>query len=92
MRSLGSRPSDRALRELLALQASDWAFLHSRAMAGDYPRERADRHLSELRRALGSGAGSDGEQTLRNLAPVLEGWRGEPDGARRARRRAHSHF
>ena len=23
----GARPSDRALRELLALQASDWAFL-----------------------------------------------------------------
>jgi 1,4-alpha-glucan branching enzyme len=73
----GSRPNDRALRELLALQASDWAFLHSRAWAGDYPRERAQGHLRELRRALASGgSGTEGEQALHGLAPVLDGWEG----------------
>ncbi len=75
--ALGSRPNDRALRELLALQASDWAFLHSRDLAGDYPRERAEAHLRELRRALASGRpGPDADQALRNLAPVIEGWEG----------------
>ena len=37
-----TRPArGRALRELLALQSSDWAFLAARGTAGDYPRERA---------------------------------------------------
>ena len=31
---------ERAARELLALQASDWAFMVTRELAGDYPRER----------------------------------------------------
>ena len=30
----------RAARELLALQSSDWAFMETRALAGDYPRTR----------------------------------------------------
>jgi len=34
------RSPERALRELLALQSSDWAFLHTRATAGDYPLQR----------------------------------------------------
>ena len=74
----GSRPSDRALRELLALQASDWAFLHAREMAGDYPRERANGHLDELRRALAPqpGGADQDERPSRNLAPVLAGWEG----------------
>lgn len=41
-----------ALRELLALQSSDWAFLASNATAGDYPRERAAGHLAAFRAAL----------------------------------------
>jgi 1,4-alpha-glucan branching enzyme len=73
----GSRPPDRVLRELLALQASDWAFLHSRGLAGDYPRQRADGHMAELRRALGAPTtNAVGQQELRNLAPVLAGWEG----------------
>jgi 1,4-alpha-glucan branching enzyme len=67
------RPADRALRELLALQSSDWAFLETRAIAGDYPRERADAHHAALQRAMDSGAPDD-EPTLRWLAPDLTGW------------------
>jgi 1,4-alpha-glucan branching enzyme len=44
-------------RRLLALQASDWAFLISNGAAGDYPRRRFEAHL----------AGDD----LRSLAPHL---------------------
>ena len=69
------RPSDRAARELLALQSSDWAFMASRRLAGDYPRERARAHAEALTRAL-NGRGADVEPALRNLAPVLEGWMG----------------
>lgn len=71
------QPGQRALRELLALQASDWAFLTWRQLAGDYPRERARGHEEALERAL-AGAGEAGmsEPQLRNLAPDLVGWRG----------------
>jgi 1,4-alpha-glucan branching enzyme len=62
-------PSSRALRELLALQSSDWAFLAHRGWAGDYPRQRASGHAAQLARAL---TGETGEQHLRNLAPFLE--------------------
>ena len=34
----------RAARELLALQSSDWAFMETRALAGDYPRTRVRDH------------------------------------------------
>jgi 1,4-alpha-glucan branching enzyme len=66
------RPSERALRELLALQASDWAFLVSRGGAGDYPVQRLAGHAGALAAALTDGGG--GEPALRNLAPVLAGW------------------
>jgi 1,4-alpha-glucan branching enzyme len=45
-----------AVRELLGIQASDWAFLMTRSMAGDYPLERAAGHADCLRRALGGEA------------------------------------
>jgi 1,4-alpha-glucan branching enzyme len=60
------RASDRALRELLALQSSDWAFLVAAGTAGDYPRERAAGHLAALDEAL---ADPSMDPTLRNLAP-----------------------
>jgi 1,4-alpha-glucan branching enzyme len=66
-----ARPPDRAVRELLALQASDWAFLVSRGGAGDYPLERLAGHVEALDAALGGGPA---EPELRNLAPVLAGW------------------
>jgi 1,4-alpha-glucan branching enzyme len=68
----GDRIGERALRELLALQSSDWAFLAARRLAGDYPDERARGHLAELHRALEAGAGLEPE--LRGLAPDLTGW------------------
>jgi 1,4-alpha-glucan branching enzyme len=70
----GGRPSDRALRELLALQSSDWAFLMTNALAGEYPRERAAGHAVALRHALAGDGGLDAR--LRNLAPDLVGWEG----------------
>jgi 1,4-alpha-glucan branching enzyme len=72
--ALGRRPGERALRELLALQASDWAFLASRGTAGDYPRERALGHAEAFERALRERDGAD--PALRNLAPELAGWLG----------------
>ena len=64
----GPRVGDRAVRELLALQSSDWAFLASAGTAGDYPRERFLGHAREFRAAL---ADPGAEPALRNLAPRL---------------------
>jgi 1,4-alpha-glucan branching enzyme len=66
----GGHPSPRALRELMALQASDWAFGVTRETAGPYSRERADGHAAELERALADPAGIGA--ALRNLAPSLD--------------------
>jgi 1,4-alpha-glucan branching enzyme len=68
------RPPDRALRELLALQASDWAFMTTRDMAGEYPRERARGHAQALATVLADARALD--RQLRNLAPELVGWTG----------------
>ena len=64
-----AKPSPRALRELLALQSSDWAFLAHRDWAGDYPRQRASGHAAQLARAL---RGETEQAHIRNLAPYLE--------------------
>jgi 1,4-alpha-glucan branching enzyme len=56
-----------AARELLALQASDWPFLLSRDLAGDYPRERFAGHLDRLEERLRGRGGDDA--ALRNIAP-----------------------
>jgi 1,4-alpha-glucan branching enzyme len=65
---------ERALRELLALQASDWAFLHHRDLSGAYPEERAAGHAAALSSALADDPAAAGQ--LRGLAPWLEGWSG----------------
>jgi 1,4-alpha-glucan branching enzyme len=69
-----SEALERAARELLALQASDWAFLSTRQLAADYPlgrvREHASAHAAALE-ALRDG-GALPEPGLRNLAPHLE--------------------
>jgi 1,4-alpha-glucan branching enzyme len=57
--------SERALRELLALQSSDWAFMTARRLAGDYPEHRSRRHRELMVRAL------DGDDSLSGLAPDL---------------------
>ena len=60
---------ERAARELLALQSSDWAFMTTHEMAGDYPGQRVRGHLTALEAAL---RGSEREPGLRNLAPRLD--------------------
>jgi 1,4-alpha-glucan branching enzyme len=61
--------AERAARELLALQASDWAFLDRRKQAGDYAYQRASEHGARLLEAIHSAAPPDSQ--LRNLAPDL---------------------
>jgi 1,4-alpha-glucan branching enzyme len=66
------RPPERALRELLALQSSDWAFLHDRELAGEYPEERAAGHAAWIDAVL---AHDGADPALRSLTPWLDGWR-----------------
>ena len=61
--------AERAVRELLALQASDWAFLDGRKQAGDYPWRRTTDHATALLEAIDCAAPTD--PRLRNLAPDL---------------------
>ncbi len=63
----GARIDGRAVRELLALQSSDWAFLVARDLAEPYGRERAAGHRANLDAAL-AAPGALGP-TLHNLAP-----------------------
>jgi 1,4-alpha-glucan branching enzyme len=63
----GEQADGVAVRELLALQASDWPFMVSRELAGPYPRERFEAHRQALARALERGPG-DELARLRNLA------------------------
>jgi 1,4-alpha-glucan branching enzyme len=63
----GPRAGDAAVRELLALQSSDWAFMISRGLAVPYARERFEHHREALVRALAEGADA-GTGALRNLA------------------------
>jgi 1,4-alpha-glucan branching enzyme len=63
----GHDAGEAAVRELLALQASDWAFMVSRDLAVPYARQRFAGHGAALERALGEGPGASGDR-LRNLA------------------------
>ena len=68
---LGRSPRlERAARELLALQSSDWAFQATHDQAGLYPLERVERHAAELHAALDDAA--EPEPRLRNLQPQLD--------------------
>jgi len=66
--SAGGAAPDRALRELLAIQSSDWAFLQARGLAGDYPAQRLAAHRAALDAALGNDGDGDGD-AVRHLAP-----------------------
>lgn len=57
-----------ALRELMAMQSSDWAFMVSRQQALDYARERFAAHSTAFDQAL-AGDTDAGRRRLRNLAP-----------------------
>ena len=65
---------ERAARELMALQSSDWAFQVTHELAGDYPHRRVEEHARELDAALEAVKDSAPvpEATLRNLAPELD--------------------
>jgi 1,4-alpha-glucan branching enzyme len=61
--------AQRAARELLAVQASDWAFLDNRGEAGDYAYQRAVTHAAATLEAIDSNAST--APLMRALAPDL---------------------
>jgi 1,4-alpha-glucan branching enzyme len=65
---------ERAARELLAMQASDWAFMVTRDLAADYPEERMRLHADSLDAALAALTDSAAAPApaLRGLAPHLD--------------------
>jgi 1,4-alpha-glucan branching enzyme len=73
--------AERAARELLALQSSDWAFMSTRSLAADYPERRVAAHTQAFERALASVREdmrdsrdmreANGDPRLRGLAPGL---------------------
>jgi 1,4-alpha-glucan branching enzyme len=63
----GARSGAAAIRELLALQASDWPFMVSREISVPYATERFDGHREALECALAEGPDAS-TQRLRNLA------------------------
>jgi len=67
---------ERAARELLALQASDWAFQVTGDLAADYPRQRVRAHAAAHDAAISALADSAAlpspDPALRNLAPHLD--------------------
>ena len=63
--------AERAARELLAVQSSDWAFLDGRGEAGDYAFERAVDHAALAFEAIDSAGAASVEPKLRSLAPDL---------------------
>ncbi|HEX6780753.1 MAG TPA: 1,4-alpha-glucan branching protein domain-containing protein [Solirubrobacterales bacterium] len=60
---------ERAARELLAAQASDWAFLDQRKQAGDYAYQRATDHSRAMLEAIDCDRPTD--PRMRSLAPDL---------------------
>jgi len=65
---------ERAARELLAMQASDWAFMVTRDLAADYPAQRMSLHGAALDAALAALTDSAAapEPSVRGLAPHLD--------------------
>ncbi|MFT3863524.1 MAG: DUF1957 domain-containing protein [Solirubrobacterales bacterium] len=61
--------AERAARELLGAQASDWAFLDRRGQAGDYAWQRATDHAEALYEAIGCDRVTD--PRMRSLAPDM---------------------
>jgi 1,4-alpha-glucan branching enzyme len=61
--SRGASLRHEAVRELAALQSSDWAFMTTRDLASDYPADRVAGHRQALEEAL------DGSPIAHNIAP-----------------------
>ena len=70
--SSSAPPSDEAVRELIALQASDWPFMVSRGIAVPYARARFAGHLGSFEHAL-AGEREGVRTGLRNLAVDARG-------------------
>ncbi len=66
----GPRAGRVAMRELLALQSSDWAFMLARGLAAPYASERLALHQGALARALADPEAVD-PSSIRNLAGRL---------------------
>jgi 1,4-alpha-glucan branching enzyme len=66
---LRGAPLERATREMLAAQASDWAFLDQRKQAGDYAYQRATDHARAMLEAIDCDRPTD--PRMRSLAPDL---------------------
>jgi 1,4-alpha-glucan branching enzyme len=66
---LGREAALLASRELLAAQASDWAFLDKRGQAGDYAYQRATDHARAMLEAIDCDGVTDSR--MRSLAPDL---------------------
>ena len=66
---LSEAAAQRAARELLAVQSSDWAFLDGRREAGDYAFTRAVGHAEAMLEAINSPGPPD--PRMRSLAPDL---------------------
>ncbi|MGN6254311.1 MAG: 1,4-alpha-glucan branching protein domain-containing protein, partial [Solirubrobacterales bacterium] len=67
---LRGAPVERAARELLAAQASDWAFLDQRGQAGDYAYRRATDHSQAMLEAIDCDRATP-DPRMRSLAPDL---------------------
>ena len=65
---------ERAARELLAIQSSDWSFMVTRDLAADYPAKRVRAHAASLDAALAALADSAPapDPAVRGLAPHLD--------------------
>ncbi len=71
----GRAALERAARELLAIQSSDWAFQVTCDLAADYPQRRVRAHAAAHDAALGALADSSRAAqpaALRNLAPDVD--------------------
>jgi 1,4-alpha-glucan branching enzyme len=66
---LAAPAAERAARELLAVQSSDWAFMDHRGQAGDYPFTRVLAHAGAMLEAIESPEAPD--PRMRNLVPDL---------------------
>jgi 1,4-alpha-glucan branching enzyme len=68
---LAGDAAQRAARELLGAQASDWAFLDRRGQAGDYAFQRATDHAEMMFQAIDSSPDRVTDPRMRSLAPDL---------------------
>lgn len=69
---IGRDRAERAARELLAVQSSDWAFIDGRRQAGDYAFERSIDHAAAAFEAIDCAGDAPVEPRVRSLAPDLD--------------------